>query len=968
MAKTVRDTEILLREARQNAGLSLREAAKRLGITHSFLSALELGHKPLRPERRAEIALAYGLVASTKLTQPLPSDKEKFLDWLRSQIRWWDSRFVLPTIPAVTATVPELYVSPSFVNEEGQYIDSDKVLAQFLNDSSNQALLVGGRIGSGKSFFLRELTLETETILKAAGSTKRYVPLLVSLGEFQMLSGSLLLSLVAYYRKLGYEGSPAELESYLRQCLERGSAMFLFDGLDEKLDPSERSAMFAGLERAFEDHVRRTGSKMIITGREEVFAERARRNDAFHYLVLRRWQAQQVFEASVKWGWNDAAQAQNFKLILRANDTLFLLGRTPLIFHLLTTLYSSRGMLPFQDLAGLFDACCRTLENSWAFARKTLPTDLGGQAGNDLPAGYRWLKWRHFLIFLMKRELARADGSASVPRFTFSADEVQAAWDAFLSNRGIPRQSVEYSQLEGMVLSHNAIGPMFHHFELDHAGELRSRYSFLDDSFGRYYLALALIDEPEELEARLLRFVRNEHWSPVLALAVQELGRSERAAEQELAERLIDTLLRCDDARRLDHKHGIGKFGLLTAMRGMGSYTVEGSWKTTVQPCFEVLDTDEELTCRLAWKAIGEQSAAPLVRRYIHEMVEAAFDPVRGKSISEYRRQRILAMMAYSGQNFELVVSKYIADLQSFVEKGGEGHSERRLALRRFFWRLPHIGRLFVLENLSSSDDRHNELVRSLSAAAFEVASYLTSKLEQELASGKFVGYQCWHIFSTIISSQRKLHYFNDLKKTLRALLVCVERYFDPLCKAYPHRVQLLQFMKVAAFHADMIEPALVKRTMATITKHAAVFSSAEQYELEVVLQLFRDGRRPAAGSVDYRLLYEEVYKRPVAQLLREWVDTVRQRPADLVAFGTAICGIGEFYQQLSDSDGSYAQSAVIESLLRCFVSENSIPAQQELEEDRCFTKPFTDYCFPIYDHLFNALTELARGLPLKIF
>jgi hypothetical protein len=71
---------------------------------------------------------------------------------------------------------------------------------------------------------------------------------------------------------------------------------------------------------------------------------------------------------------------------------------------------------------------------------------------------------------------------------------------------------------------------------------------------------------------------------------------------------------------------------------------------------------------------------------------------------------------------------------------------------------------------------------------------------------------------------------------------------------------------------------------------------------------------------------------------------------------------IDTFHTRITDGG---RRQAITESLLAILEREEDpmVPAQTS-EEDRMFTMPFSDYCFPLYDHIHNCIERLARDLP----
>ena len=140
--------EISLRLARERARMSLRAAARKIGVTHVYLSALEHGRKALPPSRRAALHALYNLAEDEVLIQPQIQKGVDFVQWLHEQASVWDSRFILPTVPSVRRRTSDLFVEPLFLSEAG-ILSQSELLENFFSDSDNRALLLAGKIGTG---------------------------------------------------------------------------------------------------------------------------------------------------------------------------------------------------------------------------------------------------------------------------------------------------------------------------------------------------------------------------------------------------------------------------------------------------------------------------------------------------------------------------------------------------------------------------------------------------------------------------------------------------------------------------------------------------------------------------------------------------------------------------------------------------------------------------------------------------
>ncbi|MCB0322013.1 MAG: helix-turn-helix domain-containing protein [Bdellovibrionales bacterium] len=950
-----------LRQVRENSGLSLRKAAEGIGITHAYLSALELGHKPLRAELAERLAHFYGIEDASALVQPLPEDRERFVLWLREQVKWWDSRFVLPRIPAVTSLIRDLYVPPQVLDDQGSRRGWQDVAIDFFNDEANRAILLTGPIGSGKSVLLRMLTLETEGFGRGLGGTQAYVPLLVSLGTFRLRPGSLVQSLTDYYLENGFRGAAQQLERFFEQCIGRGNALLLFDGLDEIEDYRLRAETLALLQRHFEAVVRPTGSKLIISGQEEAFVGQDARYDGFRRCRLERWTVREVQLACKRWTWESDAQAETFWLVVQANDTLFALAQWPLLFHLLTTLYSAFGLRPFQELSGLCDACCEVLENSWAGARLTFQ---GGAARSELP-GHHWLKWRHFLIYLMERYLDEKSLEADEGIPHFSRSDMQDAWESFLVSRGVERNSLEFSELGDVIGERDTIGPLFLRrrlVERDGCVDVVEEFVFLDAIFGAFYLAKALMNNPESLEAFIVRHLRTPAWRNVLPLAVQELGRSDRRYENALGRRLVTTMLATDDEIGLDRRYGIGHFGTFTAMRSISSYNLDPLWQDVVEPFVECFLTSEfERDVGVAFRILGEYGASPAMRKLFTQKF-AALQRGDASGTKGPEKWRLLSALAKLGVEPDYVANEVECETALLERRIDALTMAERVAMRRLFWSLRQVGRLFSLEEDSSEKPGY---IRKIRTAASSFATIALRHFEDSLRSEASGAVHLWDVLCSLLGTQEHLHYHEDLSVVVNQAAELTERHFERVYEAYPDRLQYNQFLKVCFYHSHLLAPAV---RCGLIDRYRTLAVDGVVAEREVLLTLLEAEGGIATGQVSEEQLYRRAYSLDDAYSLGENVRVLRANaasgfPLHPIELGTRLSLVGHSYLQLAEAARKDDLLELIQALLRTLDHERGLVAERE--QGRYFTRPFTSYGVPLYDHLFNVISRLAQLLPL---
>lgn len=964
-----REQELSLRSAREAAGLSLREAAKRANITHAYLSGLELGHKPLLPDRSRQLAALYGLDVGVKLAQPVPQDKGEFVDWLREQIKWWDSRFVMPMMPGVTKAISNLYVEPAFLLEDGQKQNALSLMESFLGDTENRAMLLAGHIGTGKSFFMRMLALDTDNLCVSAPKSKKYIPILVSLGEYSQSAAPLARTLAEYYVQHGYPGSLLQLEVFFQQCLERGNALLLMDGLDEIDDHHQRVLTLARLQREFDASIRRSGNRLIISGREDAFYQRDRSHRGFELVHIQRWKWAQMFDASQRWEFGDESNLNLFLHVLQSSEYRYTLANWPLLFHLLTTLHSTSGLRPFQALAGLCDDCCMVLENTWSAARRTFHRAGAGSRSDSL-GSYSWLKWRHFLIFLMQKAVEKVRLSGEPVPFSFSNLEMREAWEEFLLSKGVSRTSLEFTKLEDLIGNQERIGPIFQVRGHAPAGGA-DRFSFLDPVFGLYYCAKALINAPEKLESTVLSNLRRPQWEEIIPLTIQELGRSERPFENEAGEKLLSTLLSGDDSLGLEHTHGIGKFGLFAATRGVLTYNLEKYWDKIIEPfldCYMRATFEHEGTT--ANRILGEFSAEARVRQFFLDLYSKGVRNIEYKGLSgTFTKWRVLAALGRFGGNADEIVDELVSDIEAVVKKQENSSYHDSIQMRRLLWSVRQVDRVFLLEGNAAPIGKVGKTkwqrIDRIAKAMLSFVDFVVDQFETEVRSKSFGDVTYWDVLTVVLETAEGLQYNEVASQTVNRVCKSVADNFDCILKEYPDRVGVWQFLKGAARHAASLDDSLSSLLVSKLKTAASEVCAEELLDINVILALLENATWDSLTETSE--LFERVCGRCDEVRFNNWVDIVRKQKhvlsSNYLELGWAITGISLFHNRYIQNEKD--RVALISDVLTAFQVERQ--TEERLREAvRTYTAPFSSYGYPLYDHMYNCLTVLARYLPLN--
>jgi transcriptional regulator with XRE-family HTH domain len=960
-------TEILIREARRQARLSLREAAQQLSISHAYLAALELGHKPLSAKWTEDLKGLYKLPATSILIQPIPIDEEVFVSWLRSQVKWWDSRFIMPTVPGVTKLVEDLYVSPSFSEGQEQFTEAEFIRSLF-EDQNERAVLLTGRIGAGKSFFLRRLTIKCGDFPHGKG----VVPVMVSLGGFAELHGNFCARLSQYYCAQGFDGSATKLELFLRNRAGAGKLLLLLDGLDEIQGQRERVEVFSYLQREFEDVLRPKGNRLLVSGRTEAFYERDALYTGFRTVSLDNWTPAQVLEAMSRWSFRDSHGDEEFFRLLKVNDFMYNLAGWPLLFHLLATLHTVAGLRPFQGRSGLCDDCCRVLENTWGLARRTF-RPVSESHSQPMP----WIRWRQFIVFAM-RELLRVRSKSANP---FGLDlsipfaDMQSLWERFLSERGVQAEGLGQMRISEYFRDQDRIGPIYlAHGPSDRASQSGTGvYRFLDPAFGHFYYGQALAQDVHTQDEQIRRNLRHQDWEDVIAFAIEELGLSDRLDDNASGEQMINYILSLDDEMRLEHqprvdKSGIGHYSAFIAMRAILPYNAERFRETVITPFLDIhMKSMFVQDAETAHQILGECSASPWLRQYFIDELEKLERSGGLKDSSLWERKwRVLTGLGRFGEKLQLIATELVSDLESYCKSSDPDSPEPMINVRRLMLCLRHLGRLYALEqgrNHKSASAESDGIAR-VSAAVANAVSHTMMLFRDQIDRDEFHQFSGWHVLNAILVTQSTLKHRDALKHSLN--LICnglprpaVAFY---LSKRYRHSSAFIQFLKGFVYYNDQIVDNWRRDTGEETRAILASSDLVETEELEIVLEMLH-------GRSDRMLPYERFFAaaRVDGQKQLDTLIKVIEMPFahTHVALGLAVYGIRYFDDR---APGTWAPESkrveVIGRLLNLLEIERTYEVYEQ-DVNRIYTAPYLNYSFPLYDHIYDCIVQLARSLPL---
>lgn len=423
--------------------------------------------------------------------------------------------------------VADLYVPPLIVQvADGDPLTGSRGTAaasgrtvdlQTLAEEIGRTVLLGDP-GSGKT-----TAANVMMNYQASGQDQR-VPFLVTMREFaaadpleRSVAGHIEHKLDSFYQC----APPAGL---VVQLLSAGSAIVIFDGLDELIDPARRSEVTAAVERFCAEYPL---TPVLVTSRV-VGYDQARLDDTqFVRFLIDRFDEERVAAYVRNWFaleyLHDETEAQqSVRAFLEESAGITDLRSNPLMLALMCILYRGQGSLP-RDRAGIYEQCSGLLFRKWD-SRRRIQQSL--RAGHLVEPALRHVAWWLF---------TRGQAQPAV-----SEREIVAHIADFLHGRGIEDFDESRQAAEELVGSCRGRMWVFSDCGTSALGEVL--YSFTHRTFLEYFAAAHLAIEsesPEQLARQLAPRVARHEWEVVGELAVQIKDRSSSRGADRIYEALL---------------------------------------------------------------------------------------------------------------------------------------------------------------------------------------------------------------------------------------------------------------------------------------------------------------------------------------------------------------------------------------------------------------------------------------------
>jgi hypothetical protein len=458
--------------------------------------------------------------------EPDPAADKDFLDRYRRHVVDYHGKIQPPDFDRRRRLpLDALYVAPDLVElpVEGMAVnwegtpgaDVGLVSVGELADQIDRTVLLGSP-GAGKT------TTANVLMHRHAVEAGRPVPFMVTLRDFAGTGRSVVGHIEYVLESLHQCPAPAGLVARL---LLSGSALVVFDGLDELLDTARRAEVAEIIEQFALEYPQ---SRVLVTSRL-VGYDQARLDDSqFVGYQIGDFDEERVTEYAEKWfalqGLAPDEAARWVAAFSRESANVPDLRKNPLMLALMCILYRGERSLP-RSRVGIYEQCAKLLLHRWDAQR-----DIHAQ----LRVSYLV---EPALRHLADRLLRNEDLHAVYPRRRLIADAAE-----FLHHRAF--ESVEESTEAAEEFVDFCSGRAWIFTDVGTTADGEPLYTFTHRTFLEYFAAFHLAvshDAPEELAATLLPAVAKEQWEVVAELAIMIKDRScdrgaERAIQALLAE------------------------------------------------------------------------------------------------------------------------------------------------------------------------------------------------------------------------------------------------------------------------------------------------------------------------------------------------------------------------------------------------------------------------------------------------
>lgn len=540
----------------------------------------ELLHRIRQEAYLARVVAAIDRHNAVSASRPDPLGDRDFIVRYRRHAAEYHGRLQPPDFERRRLVpIDDLYVSPAISHLVD--VDPGMPLPQTdiwqLDDELDRAVLLGDP-GGGKT------TASNVLMHRHAADAGRHLPFLVIVREFATADPPQRSVLHHLEHKLETFYQAAPPTGLVESLLFGGSALVIFDGLDELLDTSARSEVTAIIERFCAEYPL---TRVLVTSRV-VGYDQARLDDRqFECYQISGFDTDQIIDYVRKWfacqDGIDPGEADSFLEESAGADDL---RSNPLMLALMCILYRGEGSIP-RSRPEVYEKCATLLFHKWDAARK-IHANL--RARNLIEPALRYLA--HWLF-------TRAEAQPAV-----TEQELVSQTTRYFLSRGFEQHAD--AEVAAQEFVEFCRGRLWVFTEAGTTGRGEPLYAFTHRTFLEYFTAAYLAsihDSPEQLARKLAGRVAKSEWDTVAQLAIQIKDHaSERGAD-----RIFQTLL-ADRRHHTAKASGniLGFLGRCTAFAELAPATTRNLAARTF--AHAVIDTtDDQLVAPLGWLMVSVQ-------------------------------------------------------------------------------------------------------------------------------------------------------------------------------------------------------------------------------------------------------------------------------------------------------------------------------------------------------------------------
>ncbi|MCP3961245.1 MAG: NACHT domain-containing protein [bacterium] len=324
-------------------------------------------------------------------------------------------------------------------------------------------LMVTGPPGSGKSMLARHLALSLAD-QGLADPQQQPVPVLLELNRLNESKLSVEEELVAVFRRNEFP----KADGFVRQALEQGSLVLMFDGLDEVVT-AKRTSVVKKIKDLLDTYEK---CRALITCRTAVYHQEFAEN-ADRTLEIVEFSDHQIWRFLAAWE-RDMPEGKSIEQLLQTlhdRPKIMALARNPLLLTIIAYLYTDTKFILPHSRTEFYERSTELLLEQWK------------QERNEYKSNQKRLVLQHLALFNQRRGSADNEDRRSIDLKTTLAEV----------NRVLPQLNLEASDAQPLL------DEIVERSGLLLAIDGASRYQFAHLTLQEFFAAAELRARPKEL-------------------------------------------------------------------------------------------------------------------------------------------------------------------------------------------------------------------------------------------------------------------------------------------------------------------------------------------------------------------------------------------------------------------------------------------------------------------------------------